>query len=60
MFMQEQIVMHPEKTEIFSDKWIPNMKIIFDAYKETNFHWVSPTQTTHFQKNGIGVKMLVN
>ena len=38
----------PEKTEIYSDKWIPSMKIIFDAYKETNFHWVSPNPNNAF------------
>ena len=39
MCMQVQIVM-PRKYRSIPDKWIPNMRIIFDAYKETN-HWVS-------------------
>ena len=52
--------MQPKKQKYFQTSGYPNMKIIFDAYKETNFHWVSPNPNNAFQKNGIGVKMLVN
>ena len=29
-------------------KWIAHMKTIFDAYKETNFHWVHPNPSYAF------------